>query len=58
MTIQEREQHKPTAYDQDFFAWAMDTAKLLRDGRFGEIDIEHVAEELESMGKSVNWLVA
>ena len=42
----------PTAYDQDFFAWAMDTAKLLRAGRFAEVDIAHVAEELESMGKS------
>lgn len=52
MTIQELEQHKPTAYDQDFFAWAMDTAKLLRAGRFAEVDVAHVAEELESLGKS------
>jgi hypothetical protein len=39
-------------YDQDFYAWAITNAELLRQGRFSEIDIEHVAEELESMGKS------
>ena len=39
-------------YDQDFYAWAMQNAELIRQGRFAEIDAEHVAEELESMGKS------
>ncbi len=52
MRTQELEQHIPTAYDHDFFAWTMDTARLLRAGRFAEIDIDHVAEEIESMGKS------
>jgi hypothetical protein len=39
-------------YNQDFYAWAMQNAQLLRQGRLSEIDIEHIAEELESMGKS------
>jgi hypothetical protein len=39
-------------YDQDFFTWTMETARLLRDGRFSELDIEHLAEEIEDMGKS------
>jgi hypothetical protein len=39
-------------YDQDFYAWAMKNAELIRQGRFTEIDAEHIAEELESMGKS------
>lgn len=39
------------AYDEDFYAWAFTTAALLRQGRFTEIDIEHLAEELEDMGK-------
>jgi hypothetical protein len=39
-------------YNQDFYAWAMQNAQLLRQGRSSEIDIEHIAEELESMGKS------
>jgi hypothetical protein len=39
-------------YDQDFFAWANEQAGLLRDGRLSEADIEHIAEEIEGMGKS------
>lgn len=41
-----------TLYDQDFYAWANEQAALLRSGRLSEADIEHVAEEIESMGKS------
>lgn len=36
-------------YDDDFVAWASETARLLREGRFGEIDIENLAEEVEAM---------
>ncbi len=39
-------------YDQDLYAWAMETARLIREGRFAEIDTVHLAEELESMGKT------
>ncbi len=39
-------------YDKDFHAWLIDTAGLIREKRFGEIDAEHVAEELEAMSKS------
>lgn len=38
-------------YDQDFQAWIDANVYLLREGRLGEADIEHIAEELESMGK-------
>jgi hypothetical protein len=38
-------------YDHDFFAWTQHTAALLRAGRFGELDVEHLAEEVEDMGK-------
>ena len=38
-------------YQQDYYAWANQTAHLLREGRFGEIDALQIAEELESMGK-------
>src|SRR5262245_23689341 len=38
-------------YDEDFYAWAMMTAALLRQRRFAEIDIAHLVEELEDMGK-------
>ncbi len=39
-------------YDTDFFAWTQEQARLLREGRFSEIDIENVAEELETLGRS------
>jgi small-conductance mechanosensitive channel len=39
-----------TRYDQDFHAWTLENANLLRNGQVNEIDILHIAEELESMG--------
>ncbi len=39
-------------YDQDFYAWANQQAGLLRAGKLAEADIENIAEEIESMGKS------
>lgn len=39
-------------YQQDFYAWLMENAKLLREKNFIEIDAEQIAEELEAMGKS------
>jgi hypothetical protein len=38
-------------YDEDFAIWTAETARQLRAGRFDEVDIEHVAEEIEDMGK-------
>lgn len=39
-------------YEQDFYAWANEQAGLLRAGRLSEADAGHIAEEIESMGKS------
>jgi len=39
-------------YDIDFFAWANAQAALLRSGNLAAADIEHIAEEIESMGRS------
>ncbi len=39
-------------YDQDFHARANEQAGLLRARLLSEADIEHIAEEIESMGKS------
>jgi hypothetical protein len=38
-------------YDQDFYAWIAQNVSLLRSGQLSEVDVEHIAEELESMGK-------
>ena len=39
-------------YEHDFSNWTARTADLLRQGRFAELDIEHLIEELDDMGKS------
>jgi hypothetical protein len=41
-----------TLYDTDFHAWAIEQADLLRAGRLAEADIAHIAEEIDSMGRS------
>lgn len=39
-------------YETDFYGWAMEQARLLREGRLAELDIAHLAEEVEGMGRS------
>ena len=39
-------------YATDFYGWATDTAAKIRSGRLSEVDLEHVAEEIDSLGKS------
>ncbi len=40
------------AYEKDIVAWANEQAQLLRAGRFDLLDIKHLAEEIEDVGKS------
>lgn len=40
-----------TLYDTDFAEWAARTAELVRAGRLEEVDLEHVAEEIEDLSK-------
>jgi hypothetical protein len=39
-------------YDSDIVAWAKEQAELLRAGRVDQLDLEHLAEEIEDVGKS------
>jgi hypothetical protein len=41
-----------TTYENDIVAWAKEQAYLLRSGKLSAIDIEHIAEEIEDVGKS------
>jgi len=41
-----------TKYDTDLAAWADETAELVRAGRFDEIDLENLAEEIEALARS------
>ena len=39
-------------YERDTYAWSIEQAALLRAGRLSEADIENIAEEIESVGRS------
>jgi hypothetical protein len=39
-------------YDRDIIAWANEQAGLLRAGHLEQLDLEHIAEEIEDVGKS------
>ena len=39
-------------YDTDFAAWARDTAQLLRERRFEEIDLDALIEEVEGLARA------
>jgi Domain of unknown function DUF29 len=39
-------------YEEDFYAWTVEQARLLRSGEFSSIDVVNTAEEIESLGRS------
>ena len=43
---------KSPLYDSDFYAWSRQQADLLRAGKLTQADIENIAEEIESMGRT------
>jgi hypothetical protein len=44
------ELNPPTAYKHDLYSWAKEQAALLLSGRFSDLDLEHIAEELIGVG--------
>ncbi|MEN9226126.1 MAG: DUF29 domain-containing protein [Thermostichus sp. HHBFW_bins_43] len=43
----------PTSlYDQDYYLWSQKMAALLRNKHWDELDIDNIAEEIESLGRS------
>jgi Domain of unknown function DUF29 len=43
---------QPSLYDTDYVAWLQEQVNHLRAGRLAALDVENVAEELESLMKS------
>lgn len=39
-------------YNQDFYAWTQEQAKLIKENHLGDLDLTHLLEELISMGAS------
>ena len=40
-----------THHDDDFVLWSQEQARLLREGRFGHLDVAHVVEAVEALGQ-------
>ncbi len=43
---------KLVAYEDDFALWSAEQATLVRTGKLDRVDLENVAEEIESLGRS------
>lgn len=41
-----------TSYETDFFKWASDQSKLLKDGEYKKLDLQNLIEEIECLGRS------
>jgi Domain of unknown function DUF29 len=41
-----------SSYEKDVVLWAQQQAALLRSGQFSKLDVEHVADEIEDVGKT------
>lgn len=39
-------------YEEDLYSWSQTNAALLRAGKFNEADMNHIIEELETLGRS------
>ncbi|VXD23666.1 conserved hypothetical protein [Planktothrix serta PCC 8927] len=44
-------QKSSSLYEQDFYGWTQQQAKLLREGALDHLDIINLAEEIQSLGK-------
>ena len=43
---------KDATYEADFYAWTVEQATLLRQGRFADADVANIIEEIETLGRS------
>ena len=44
---------KQKLYEEDFYAWTKAQAMLLRAGRFADLHLEHLIEEVDDLGESL-----
>jgi hypothetical protein len=52
VSVESKERSVSVTYTADFNSWIQRTAQLLRERRWHEIDLEHLIEEIEDLGKS------
>ena len=41
-----------TLYESDFYTWTQEQARLLRERRWADLDLDNLVEEVESVGRS------
>ena len=51
-SAEEKAKTSRASYDKDVILWSQEQARMLRARRFSELDIEHLADEIEDVGKS------
>lgn len=39
-------------YERDYYLWLSHTAQLIKEGKFSEVDVVNLVEEIEDMGRS------
>ncbi len=49
-TATKKQTASPDAYEDDFYRWCMDQSAMIRAGRIEDVDLAHLAEEVEDMG--------
>jgi hypothetical protein len=52
IALEEEAMRTAVRYEDDVVTWSSEQASLLREGRFDLLDIAHLAEEIEDVGKS------
>jgi hypothetical protein len=50
--VKEKAKTSRASYDRDVILWSEEQARLLRAQRFSELDLEHLADEIEDVGRS------
>ena len=52
LAVQEKPSIKKSLYEEDLYAWAQNSVNLLKNKNFAALDIPHLIEEIEDMGRS------
>lgn len=49
---------KQNLYEQDFYAWTFQQADLLKQGKFEQVDLSNIIEEIETLGRNLRNAIA
>jgi hypothetical protein len=52
LSLVSSKENKELIYENDFFRWTLEQADFLQKGEFEKLDIDHLREEIESLGIS------